>query len=172
MPDSIELAHFYAELFPDIDFECSTMGPFLCYEPVSCCADLVPAPTKMMGKFCITCMVGHVDAVVVIRLDFTCRTTCGAASRTLARHFAGRNLRRCPYNKLLRLVGICTASGKRFLVMLLLIRPPDVMFNCRAGFTFVNSGIPINGVHVQWCVPTTIEEIEMFSISLHRHLHE
>ena len=93
---------------------------------------------EMEGKFCITCMVGRVDAIVVIRLDFACRTTCGAASWTLAGHFKGRSLRRRQDNKLLRLVGVCTASGKRLLVMLLVIRPPDATFDFMEGFAFVN----------------------------------
>jgi hypothetical protein len=67
--DSIELAHLNAFPVFDVDlarantesvvlgsvvgalgclFWRTTMGPFLCYEPVSCCANLVLAPTEMM----------------------------------------------------------------------------------------------------------------------------
>jgi hypothetical protein len=50
--------------------------------------------SEMEDKFCITCMVGCIDAAVVILLNFACRITCGAASWTQAGHFEARSLMR------------------------------------------------------------------------------
>jgi hypothetical protein len=97
----------------------TTMGPFLCYEPVSRCADLVPAPAEVMqwrywelgemeGTLCVTCMDERVQAVVVIRLDFARR---GAVSWSLAGHFEGGCLRGRQHVQLLR------SQGKAEVVM-------------------------------------------------------
>jgi hypothetical protein len=78
----------------------TTMGLFLCYDPVSRRADLVPAPAEVMqwpywelgemdGTLCVTCMGARVDAVVVIRLDIV----SGAINWTLAGYFEGGCLR-------------------------------------------------------------------------------
>ncbi|RLN28769.1 uncharacterized protein C2845_PM05G00720 [Panicum miliaceum] len=82
----------------------TTMGFFLCYEPVSGCSDLVPAPMEvqqwpvwelgeMEGKLCATCMDDSVSAVVVICLDFARRDNDGGVAWTLAGHFEGGCLR-------------------------------------------------------------------------------
>ncbi|PUZ68025.1 hypothetical protein GQ55_3G481200 [Panicum hallii var. hallii] len=82
----------------------TTMGFFLCYEPVSGCSDLVPAPMEvqqwpvwelgeMEGTLCATCMDDRVSAVVVICLDFARRDTNGGVAWTLAGHFEGGCLR-------------------------------------------------------------------------------
>ncbi|CAL4904815.1 unnamed protein product [Urochloa decumbens] len=82
----------------------TTMGLFLCYEPVSGCADLVPAPMEVLqwpywelgemeGKLCATCIDDRVDAVVVICFDFSRRNADGAVEWTLAGHFEGGCLR-------------------------------------------------------------------------------
>ncbi|CAN6339215.1 unnamed protein product, partial [Urochloa humidicola] len=82
----------------------TTMGLFLCYEPVSGCADLVPAPKEviqwphwelgeMEGKLCATCIDDRVDAVVVICFDFSRRGADGGVEWTLAGHFEGGCLR-------------------------------------------------------------------------------
>ncbi|CAD6266649.1 unnamed protein product [Miscanthus lutarioriparius] len=100
----------------------TSMGPFLCYEPVSRCSDLVPAPAEVMqwpywelgemeGTLCVTCKDARVNAVVVVRLDFARRTTFGAISWTLAGHFEGGCLRGRQDVKLLR------SQGKAEVVM-------------------------------------------------------
>ncbi|CAN6335216.1 unnamed protein product [Urochloa humidicola] len=82
----------------------TTIGLFLCFEPVSGCADLVPAPMEvvqwpywelgeMEGKLCATCIDDRVDAVVAICLDFSRRNADGAVDWTLAGHFEGGCLR-------------------------------------------------------------------------------
>ncbi|TKW29795.1 hypothetical protein SEVIR_3G419000v4 [Setaria viridis] len=78
----------------------TTMGFFLCYEPVSGCADLVPAPMEVLqwpnwelgemeGKLCATCIGERVSAVVILCLDFARRNSDGAVAWTLAGHFEG-----------------------------------------------------------------------------------
>ncbi|XP_066355127.1 uncharacterized protein [Miscanthus floridulus] len=100
----------------------TTLGPLLCYEPVSRCANLVPAPAEVMqwpywelgemeGTLCVTCKDARVQAVVVVRLDFGRRTTFGAISWTLAGHFEGGCLRGRQDVKLLR------SQGKAEVVM-------------------------------------------------------
>jgi hypothetical protein len=82
----------------------TTMGMLLCYEPVSGCADLVPAPAEvtlwpvwelgeMEGRLCATCADERVSAVVVICLDFARRDPEGAVACTLAGHFEGGAVR-------------------------------------------------------------------------------
>jgi len=82
----------------------TTMGWFLCYEPVSGCSDLVPAPLvvqqwpvwelgEMEGTLRATCTDDSVGAVVVICLDFARRDTSGAVAWTLAGYFEGGCLR-------------------------------------------------------------------------------
>jgi len=56
------------------------MGPFLCYEPVSRCSDLVPAPAEVMqwpywelgemeGMLCFSCMGARVDIFIAFGVD-------------------------------------------------------------------------------------------------------
>ncbi|OEL21530.1 hypothetical protein BAE44_0017451 [Dichanthelium oligosanthes] len=82
----------------------TTMGFFLCYELVSGCSDLIPAPMEVLqwpywelgemeGTLCATCMDDRVTAVVVICLDFARRSTSGEIAWTLAGHFEGGCLR-------------------------------------------------------------------------------
>ncbi|XP_002442597.1 uncharacterized protein LOC8065235 [Sorghum bicolor] len=97
----------------------TSMGLFLCYEPVSRCADLVHAPEEVMqwhywelgemeGTLCVTCMDELVEAVVVIRLEFARH---GAISWALTGHFEGGCLRGRKDVKLLR------SQGKAEVVM-------------------------------------------------------
>ncbi|CAD6229571.1 unnamed protein product [Miscanthus lutarioriparius] len=58
----------------------TTMVPFLCYEPASCCVDLIPAPVEMMrwaywelgemeGMLCFSCMGARVDIFIAFGVD-------------------------------------------------------------------------------------------------------
>ncbi|XP_062203203.1 uncharacterized protein LOC133905444 [Phragmites australis] len=80
----------------------TTLGYFLCYDPVAGCADLVPAPQEVLqwphwelgemeGSLCVTCMDERVNEVVVIYLHLDRRAA--VISWTLAGHFEGGCLR-------------------------------------------------------------------------------
>ncbi|CAN6344054.1 unnamed protein product [Urochloa humidicola] len=82
----------------------TTMGSFLCFEPVSGCANLAPALMEVLqwpywelgemeGKLCAICIDDRVDAVVVICLDFSRRNADGGVDWTFAGHFEGGCLR-------------------------------------------------------------------------------
>ncbi|KAG2622359.1 uncharacterized protein LOC120667051 isoform X2 [Panicum virgatum] len=82
----------------------TTIGLFLCYEPVSGWSDLVPAPEEvqqwpiwelgeMEGTLRAICMDERVSAVIVIRLDFARSDANGGVACTLAGHFEGGCLR-------------------------------------------------------------------------------
>jgi hypothetical protein len=94
----------------------TTMGMFLCYEPVSGCAELIPAPVEvtqwpvwelgeMEGRLCATCVDERVSAIVVTCLDFARRKPEGAVAWTLAGHFVGGCVRGHKAVTLLRLQG-------------------------------------------------------------------
>ncbi|WVZ91464.1 hypothetical protein U9M48_037632 [Paspalum notatum var. saurae] len=86
----------------------TTMGFFLCYQPASGCADLVPAPAEvthwprwelgeMDGALCAVCMGDRAGAglaeVLVVRIDFAARDGSGGIGWTLVGHFEGGCLR-------------------------------------------------------------------------------
>ncbi|KAF8763033.1 hypothetical protein HU200_008882 [Digitaria exilis] len=100
----------------------TTMGFFLCFEPVSGCADLVPAPMEvtdwtrwelgeMEGALSATCTDDKLDTVVIVCPDLSRRTDTGDLVWTMAGHFEGGCLRGRGHVTLLR------SQGKAEVVM-------------------------------------------------------